>query len=212
MGIFGKTETEKVDNIDKKPVSPVLSPPLDQKKTVDNAWNGEWISEDNLKIETRKKGKLGKPAKVTAVPDASNTDSKVAMVTMDFAMQKAAVQIGLRVLSTSSKMRYGNRGNESNDLLFRCYGCFTMEHDTSRTTCRVCGGQTFQRVNVYIDERGKAHHHYSARDRWGAGYQDRYGLMLRGNQYVKDPNNRGMSMAGNRFGGKKNRKKQKRKR
>lgn len=110
------------------------------------------------------------------------------------------VEMGLRVMSTDQDRQYGgNKGGNNNkgggggnnlngepiDHVFRCYGCFQFEHDTTRTHCRWCGGQTFQRVAIYQDENGKHHYRYFYRDRYAQKYLDKHNLVPRGNQLVK---------------------------
>eukprot|EP00483_Globobulimina_turgida_P001290 UN01292 len=159
------------------------------KKTVHDAWNGAWLTPDNFKPipknDRRKKQKLQNVENVSA-------DSSVAVVTVDIAMQRCMIGMGLRVLTTSNERQYGNnkrnkKGNngEPIDHIFRCYGCFQYEHNTSRTHCRWCGGRTYQRVAIYKDENGKHHYRYFYRDRFAQKYLDTHSLVPRGSQLVK---------------------------
>jgi len=179
------TGTESVDP-NKSPLPPlhqnVTTEPV--KRTIKDAWNGEWVSPENLK-ETATSTKKKKKPKVEPIPESKNTSSKIAVITVDTAMQKAMVLMGLRVLTTRADRRYGRGGDEPVQTMFRCFGCFTMEHDTTRTHCRVCGGMTFQRVSVYMDEDGRPHHRYFARDRFGGRYLEKNNLVPRGAQLVK---------------------------
>ena len=171
-------------------------PPLHQnqtsepvKMTVADAWsNGDWLTPENLKkggngSNKNKKSKLEQTG-------GSNQDSSVAVITVDLAMQKAMLDMGLRVLSTQSNRQYGNGGgpngqNEPARFVFRCYGCFQFEQNTNRTHCRYCGGQTYQRVAIYVDASGKEHYRYFYRDRYAHKYLDKHGLVPRGSQLVK---------------------------
>lgn len=122
---------------------------------------------------------------VSAVKESTNTTSSVAAITVDHAMQRAMVEMGLRVMTTRADRHYGRNGNEAAQFMFRCYGCFNMEHDTTRTHCRTCGGMTFQRVSVYMDEDNHPHYHYSSQDRFMGGYMERHNLVPKGSQLVK---------------------------
>merc|ERR1712087_556230 len=156
------------------------------------AWNGDWLTPDNFQKGKAKDGGMKNPkAKKVKLRDAKdegrkgeNTTSSVAVITRDTAMQKAMMSLGLRVLTTAENRHYGDR-NEPTDIQFRCYGCYTFEKNTNRTHCRHCGGQTFQRVQIYTDEWGKQHYRYSARDRFGHRYLDKHNLVPRGQQLVK---------------------------
>lgn len=183
--IFGNAPAQPAD-----PSKSAL-PPLHQnaasdpvKRTAADSWKGgEWVTPENLK-ETPTKRKKG--SKAIELPESTNTTSKVAAITVDIAMQRAMVDMGLRVLTTKADRRFGQNGrDEPVQMMFRCYGCYTNEHDTTRTHCRQCGGMTFQRVFIFLDENGKAHHRYSARDRWGGRYLEKYNLVPKGSQLVK---------------------------
>jgi len=154
-------------------------------KSVSVAAKGEeeWISSSNLKQKT--KSAKTKKSKMEAVPQSTNTSSKVAVITVDVVMQKAMCEMGLRVLTTRPDRQMQGDGNQPVQTLFRCYGCFTVEHDTNRTHCRQCGGMTFQRMSVYLDERGRTHERYSSRDRFNRRYLEKNHLVPRGTQLVR---------------------------
>ena len=149
-----------------------------------------------------------------------NLDSSVAVITVDTAMQRCMVNMGLRVMSTSKERLYGkaagdDKDNESKEnsekngnnaqqqqqssnnnkkhqngepvqWVFRCYGCFQFENNTTRTHCRWCGGQTFQRVAIYLDQNGQHHYRYYYKDRYATKYLDKHQLIPRGSQLVKN--------------------------
>merc|ERR1712228_346102 len=132
-------------------------------------------------------------------------DSSVAVITVDTAMQRCMVNMGLRVMSTSKDRQFGgsdavkngddnnnkkDKGNAHNNgepvqYVFRCYGCFQFENNTTRTHCRWCGGQTFQRVAICRDENGQHHYRYYYKDRYATKYLDKHQLIPRGSQLVK---------------------------
>merc|ERR1712154_66671 len=89
--------------------------------------------------------------------------------------------------------KYGNNknNNEPIEYIFRCYGCFQFEHNTTRTHCRWCGGQTFQRVAIYEDNNGKHHYRYFYRDRYAGKYLDKHQLIPRGSQLIKNKQQNG---------------------
>jgi len=144
----------------------------------------EWITEKNLKQKTIEN--KPKKSKMEPVPQSTNKTSKVAVITVDVVMQRAMCEMGLRVLTTRPDRQMQSDGeNRPIQTLFRCYGCFTVEHDTNRTHCRQCGGMTFQRMSVYMDERGRTHERYSTRDRFGRRYLEKNHLVPRGSQLVR---------------------------
>jgi len=203
-----------------------------KKKTVGDAWHGDWLTPDNFKKQSGSVNKKSKKVKLRDVREKKekkesekesvreNTTSSVAVITVDTAMQKAMISLGLRVLTTHSGSRqYGggtaqgrNGRNEPTDYVFRCYGCFTMEHNTNRTHCRHCGGQTFQRVAIYEDEFGKQHYRYFYRDRFAHRYLDKHSLVPRGAQLVKYEAQQGVQGGAHGQSGGHRRKKQRRER
>merc|ERR1712129_304661 len=149
----------------------VIEEEIKLKANLKDAWQGEWLTPENFVKLPKNEGK--KKHKLKNVQEVKNLDSSVAVITVDTAMQRCMVNMGLRVMSTSSDRAYGNRkkdaktktdgdkttqeddadnprgdanGGEPVQWVFRCYGCFQFENNTTRTHCRWCGGQTFQRV------------------------------------------------------------------
>jgi len=200
-----------------------------KKMTVNDAWDGGWLGPENYKPVPKNQNK--KKSKVKNVPNATNKDSSVAVITVDQTLQRAMVDMGLRVMSTSADRQYGNNNNnqgtnrrnnnrnaanggEPVDYQFRCYGCFHNEHDTTRTHCRWCGGQTFQRVAIYQDDNGKHHHRYYYRDRYAQKYMEKHSLVPRGAQLVKynQTNGRNNVQGNNNQQQRKNQKKKNKKR
>jgi len=184
---------------------PQQQQPAQQEKKVNSsdAWNGAWLTPDNFKAEAKNAPKRNK-LKLKDVSGNGNAhgagdSSGVAVITMDLAMQRAMTEMGLRVLSNEAHIQYGQNNTSSSssqqqqqqqqqepvEHKFRCYACFTFEHDTTRTHCRVCGGDTYQRVAIYRDEHGKEHYRYSYRDRYAHKYLEKHSLIPRGSQLVK---------------------------
>eukprot|EP01083_Nonionella_stella_P065913 173106_1 len=163
------------------------APAAKKKKTIADAWEGEWLTPDNFRAIPKNAAKSKKKLKHSA--QSSNTSSSVAVITVDKAMQRCMVEMGLRVMTTTAERQYGGaqagHNGEPIDYMFRCYGCFQFEHNTTRTNCRWCGGQTFQRVAIYEDDKGKHHYRYYYRDRYAHRYLDKHQLVPRGSQLVK---------------------------
>merc|ERR1712048_78175 len=159
-----------------------------------------------------------KKKKVKNVEAVKNLDSSVAVITIDTAMQRCMVNMGLRVMSTQKDRQYGGKldgdgkekghvkkgkddpdgdanGGEPVQWVFRCYGCFQFENNTTRTVCRWCGGQTFQRVAIYQDNRGQHHYRYYYKDRYATKYLDKHQLIPRGSQLVKNHQKNGYKQA-----------------
>eukprot|EP00488_Nonionellina_sp_1-RS-2012_P001450 TRINITY_DN232_c0_g1_i1.p1 TRINITY_DN232_c0_g1~~TRINITY_DN232_c0_g1_i1.p1 ORF type:complete len:341 (+),score=112.08 TRINITY_DN232_c0_g1_i1:553-1575(+) len=165
--LFGDTQTLDALKVNERQGS------TGTKKTVVDAWKGEWLTPENFKSIPKNAAKNSKKKLKNA--EESKKDSAVAVITVDKAMQRCMVDMGLRVLTTSSDRQYGGSNGlngEPIDYIFRCYGCFQFEHNTTRTNCRWCGGQTFQRVAIYEDANGKHHYRYYYRYRYGHRYLD----------------------------------------
>lgn len=158
-------------------------PVKEKKKTLSDGMKGEWISAENLE---KSKKERQKKTKMEAVPQSTNQTSSVAVITVDVVMQRAMCDMGLRVLTTRpDRQMQSDTENRPVQVLFRCYGCYNVEHDTTRTHCRTCGGMTFQRMSVYVDDRGKTHERYSTRDRFNRRYLEKNHLVPRGGQLVR---------------------------
>jgi len=180
------SQNETSDHLSYAQIRPDQPAKPEAKVSANEAWNNEWLTPDNFKAAPKNAPK--KKTKLTTVQDSKNAHSSVAVITVDVAMQRAMSEMGLRVLSTSEDRQYRGGGDGRSEPVkyqFRCYACFQMEENTTRTHCRWCGGQTFQRVSVFEDDNGKHHYRYSFRDRYGHKYLDRHSLVPRGTQLVK---------------------------
>merc|ERR1712003_75896 len=95
--------------------------PMDAKikANVKDAWEGEWLTPENFtKLPRNENSK--KKKKVKNVEAVKNLDSSVAVITIDTAMQRCMVNMGLRVMSTQKDRQFGgsdavkNGGDDNN--------------------------------------------------------------------------------------------------
>merc|ERR1712228_679987 len=96
-----------------------VMPPIAQEKAIDvvkknvkDAWHGEWLTPENFKPIP--KNEKSKKRKIKNVEEVKNLDSSVAVITVDTAMQRCMVNMGLRVMSTSKDRQYGGGSGEKN--------------------------------------------------------------------------------------------------
>ncbi|KAI3453698.1 hypothetical protein Pfo_010361 [Paulownia fortunei] len=80
----------------------------------------------------------------------SLSESSVACVTSDFAMQNVLLQMGLRLLAPG-----GMQIHELHRWVLKCHACFMVTTETSRIFCPKCGnGGTLLKVAVTVNENG----------------------------------------------------------
>ncbi|CAK9164968.1 unnamed protein product [Ilex paraguariensis] len=80
----------------------------------------------------------------------SLSDSSVACVTSDFAMQNVLLQMGLRLLAPG-----GMQIHELHRWILKCHACFKVTTEIGRIFCPSCGnGGTLRKVAVTVGENG----------------------------------------------------------
>ncbi|CAA0820514.1 Unknown protein [Striga hermonthica] len=80
----------------------------------------------------------------------SLSESSVACVTTDFAMQNVLLQIGLRLLAPG-----GMQIRELHRWVLKCHACFKVTTESGRIFCPSCGnGGTLRKVAVTVNENG----------------------------------------------------------
>ncbi|KAF6162281.1 hypothetical protein GIB67_008410 [Kingdonia uniflora] len=80
----------------------------------------------------------------------SLSESSVACVTSDYAMQNVILQIGLRLLAPG-----GMQIHELHRWILRCHACNKVTAETERIFCPKCGnGGTLRKVSVSVSENG----------------------------------------------------------
>lgn len=80
----------------------------------------------------------------------SLSESSVACITSDFAMQNVLLQMGLRLLAPG-----GIQIRELHRWVLKCHACFKVTADIGRIFCPKCGnGGTLRKVAVTVNENG----------------------------------------------------------
>ncbi|GLT90894.1 hypothetical protein SLE2022_088090 [Rubroshorea leprosula] len=80
----------------------------------------------------------------------SLSESTVACVTGDFAMQNVLLQMGLRLLAPD-----GMQIRQLQRWIWKCHACFTVTAESGRIFCPKCGnGGTLRKVSVTVGESG----------------------------------------------------------
>ncbi|KAJ6705590.1 hypothetical protein OIU79_010306 [Salix purpurea] len=80
----------------------------------------------------------------------SLSESSVACVTSDFAMQNVLLQMGLRLLAPG-----GNQIRQLHRWILKCHACYTVTAEIGRIFCPKCGnGGTLRKVAVTVGENG----------------------------------------------------------
>ncbi|KAF3323156.1 RNA-binding protein NOB1 [Carex littledalei] len=80
----------------------------------------------------------------------SLSDSSVACITSDFAMQNVLLQIGLRLLAPG-----GMQIRQLHRWVLKCHACNKVTQEIGRIFCPKCGnGGTLRKVSVTVSERG----------------------------------------------------------
>ncbi|KAM7258103.1 hypothetical protein ACFE04_013844 [Oxalis oulophora] len=80
----------------------------------------------------------------------SLSESSVACVTADFAMQNVILQMGLRLLAPG-----GMQIRELHRWILKCHACYTVTADIGRIFCPKCGnGGTLRKVAATVGENG----------------------------------------------------------
>ncbi|ONK80038.1 uncharacterized protein A4U43_C01F13110 [Asparagus officinalis] len=110
---------------------------------------------DNSEISSQTDGSID----TSAVDDASSeqswmlrslSDSSVACVTSDFAMQNVILQIGLRLLAPG-----GMQIRQLHRWVLKCHACNKVTQEIGRIFCPKCGnGGTLRKVSVTVGENG----------------------------------------------------------
>jgi len=80
----------------------------------------------------------------------SLSESSVACVTSDFAMQNVLLQMGLRLLAPG-----GMQIRQLHRWILKCHACYTVTAEIGRIFCPKCGnGGTLRKVAVTVGENG----------------------------------------------------------
>ncbi|KAF2297793.1 hypothetical protein GH714_002967 [Hevea brasiliensis] len=80
----------------------------------------------------------------------SLSDSSVACVTSDFAMQNVLLQMGLQLLAPG-----GMQIRQLHRWILKCHACYTVTAEIGRMFCPKCGnGGTLRKVAVTVSENG----------------------------------------------------------
>ncbi|XP_027341785.1 uncharacterized protein LOC113854772 [Abrus precatorius] len=80
----------------------------------------------------------------------SLSESSVACVTGDFAMQNVLLQMGLRLLAPG-----GTQIHQLHRWILKCHACYTVTAEIGRIFCPKCGnGGTLRKVAVTVNENG----------------------------------------------------------
>ncbi|XP_057978343.1 RNA-binding NOB1-like protein [Malania oleifera] len=80
----------------------------------------------------------------------SLSDSSVACITSDFAMQNVILQMGLRLLAPG-----GLQIHQLHRWILKCHACYKVTAETRRIFCPACGnGGTLRKVAVTVGENG----------------------------------------------------------
>lgn len=80
----------------------------------------------------------------------SLSESTVACITGDFAMQNVLLQMGLRLLAPG-----GSQIHQLHRWILKCHACFTVTAEIGRIFCPKCGnGGTLRKVAVTVNENG----------------------------------------------------------
>jgi len=113
---------------------------------------GEWVTSKNF--SRRQRGFVE-----NSNTELEQTLSSVGCITVDYHMQNAMIQMGLRIVSLNGKsirnIRY---------WIKRCFACFTYVPDTSAQFCTKCGNTTLQRAFVKVLEDGRRIYKFSKRE------------------------------------------------
>jgi len=98
-----------------------------------------WITEDNITELNNKTGN-----------DLTEQEAKVGCVTTDYAVQNVIKQIGLSIIALDGRVI-----KEVRTYIRRCYGCFMLTSNMTRSFCPKCGNKSLKRVAVNLDKDGK---------------------------------------------------------
>ncbi|KAF2125407.1 hypothetical protein P153DRAFT_370074 [Dothidotthia symphoricarpi CBS 119687] len=107
--------------------------------------DGEWITPSNL---TKHKAKDS--GAQTSARTASDPQTDVATMTIDFAMQNVLLQMNLHLLSTNMQ-----RIKQLKSKVLRCHACFNIVKDTTKQFCPRCGGATLKSVSCSTNAKGE---------------------------------------------------------
>lgn len=126
--------------------STIESPVLDQDED-DSDDEGEWITADNVKEVLQKDA--GEEIFESSNNRVTDAGLQVALSSQDFAVQNVALQMGLKLMNTSTGMQIKKIRN----YMMRCHACFKLQPITSadKNFCDFCGGNTLLRCTVVVN-------------------------------------------------------------
>ncbi|KAF2800406.1 hypothetical protein K505DRAFT_320506 [Melanomma pulvis-pyrius CBS 109.77] len=111
--------------------------------------DGEWITPSNLSQHLAKDS--GVSSRTT-----SSTQTGIATMTTDFAMQNVLLQMNLHLLSTNLQ-----RISTLRTYILRCHACFLTTKEVTKQFCPRCGQPTLNRVSCTTSASGEFKIHLS---------------------------------------------------
>jgi RNA-binding protein NOB1 len=115
----------------------------------DDSDGGDWITPDNL---SKHQAEDGGAQPLTA----QQTQTPVATMTTDFAMQNVLLQMNLNLLSTNMQ-----RIRKLRTSALRCHACFLVTKEMEKQFCPRCGGPSLTRVSCSTNANGEFKIHLS---------------------------------------------------
>lgn len=108
---------------------------------------GEWITPDNLYHQKEFKANQDR----IRAEALANPESRVGIITLDYAMQNLLLQMGLRLISIRGRTIKSLRSTQ-----LKCHACdHIIINDPMRQFCPACGHHTLIRVYVTINRAGR---------------------------------------------------------
>ncbi|XVE57861.1 hypothetical protein DITRI_Ditri04bG0124400 [Diplodiscus trichospermus] len=146
-----------------------LQDPEEAETTVEEAMTDDNVNlnvgGDDVDLVNEELDQLDMSSQTNETVDASDTDdvsseqswmlrslseSSVACVTSDFAMQNVLLQMGLRLLAPG-----GMQIRQLHRWILKCHACYTVTAEVGRIFCPKCGnGGTLRKVAVTVGENG----------------------------------------------------------
>lgn len=163
-GHFGNGMSKEFEMAEGKDGAEVISSYLEQMRlaedTLVSVEEGDDVDEVNGGLDS-----LEMKSQASEIMDASYTDdisseqswtlrslseSSVACVTGDFAMQNVLLQMGLRLLAPD-----GMQIRQLQRWIWKCHACYTVTAESGKIFCPKCGnGGTLRKVSVTVGENG----------------------------------------------------------
>jgi RNA-binding protein NOB1 len=109
---------------------------------------GEWVTPDNVRSKQFEIGRSGRPQR-----RGKGSDSSVACMTTDYAVQNVLLQMGLRLLAVD-----GLEVRTLRSSMLKCHACGRLCADPTRAFCPACGSHTMVRVGFRVRADGSIVH------------------------------------------------------